>query len=105
MLYRDRPDGEVVHRLSLPDRGVYDQVDLAVVDQVEDVRAPLVDFEDGSHLYSASPQRSGGALGCDEFETQIREASGNGKNGALVAVLDAQKQGPFKRKRPSGRDL
>jgi hypothetical protein len=87
-LHSRRANRRVVLALLLAQRRVQDQVDLAVLDAVDDVRAAFVHFVDALDRDAGGLEHAPGAFGGEQLVTQARQFARFGHDRALVDVLD-----------------
>src|SRR5882672_4469268 len=74
---------------SLTRRGIDDEMDFAVLQEINGVRTAFVELKDSAHLESGSGEHGGGAVGGNEFEAQGGELFAERGDFVLVRVADA----------------
>ena len=70
---------------------VDDEIDIAILDAIENVRASLVNFEDLGYLDFPFRKRLGGSAGGNDFKAELHKLARNRDYRFLVGVLDADK--------------
>src|ERR1043166_3497813 len=68
---------------------IYDKIDLAALDIVDDVRPSLVNFVDRFHVDAGTSEHASGSSGRDDFETNFQQVRGNFRNEILVVLIHA----------------
>lgn len=78
----------------MPERRVDHERDIAGDQHVEHVGRPFADLLDRSTVYTGSPQRTRGALGCHDTEAKAHEIARDRHDAALVAIAHAHEHRP-----------
>src|SRR6266516_6069735 len=86
---RSIADDDFVLSWNFSARSVDDEIDVAVLDAIENVRASLVNFEDLGYLDSSFRKRLGGSAGGNDFKAELHKLPRNRDYRFLVGVLDA----------------
>src|SRR6185295_14151218 len=99
---RRAADGAVVEERLAAERRVDDEADLPVDDLVGDVRPPLVHLVDHLDVDPVRAQERRRPAARRHGEAEAREVARDRHDGRLVAVVDADEDGPFLRQLLAG---
>src|SRR5262245_22711581 len=105
VLHGGAADGALVVERRAAQRRVDYQVDLVALDQVYDVRSPLVDFEDPLGGHAGFVQKTGRAPSRDDLEPEVAQPPGHTHGVLLVVVVDADEGRAFERQTGVGAHL
>src|SRR4026208_1514850 len=89
MLHRGAANGALIEEGTLAKRSVQNEIDLAALDHVNDVRSPFVDFVDRLYWDTALFQGAGRSTRSDKFEPKLMEPVGDANDVLLVVLVHA----------------
>src|ERR1051326_463564 len=89
-------DGSPADRLFIEERFaakgcIYDEIDFAALDIVDDVRPSFVNFIDRFHVDARTSEHACGSSRRDDFKTNFQQVSGNFRNEIFVVLIYADK--------------
>ncbi len=87
------------------ERGVQDQLDTAVQNQVHHVGGVLGHFGHGEHLHAGLAEIGGGTGGGGDLEAHALQIAGDLEGRAFIEVVDAEQHGPGLGQAGAGRRL
>src|SRR6266496_1928035 len=76
---------------NFPARGVNDEVDVAVLDPVENIRTSFVDLKNLGHFNFRFRQRPRRSAGGNNLKTELEKFARDGNDRFLVGIFDADK--------------
>ena len=83
--------------------GVDDELDLAILEQVQGIRAPLSQLEDAPHFQTGFFQHRRRSAGRYELETELRKQLSKFRDLLLMGIADANENIAARRKRAAVR--